>query len=361
MLKKLIVSALLFATLMCIAGAVVYYKATQIGELQIDLREATVIQVRKGHTASTVWRELRENKLSAREDFSDILFKIWIRLNPQFNQVKIGYYRFDLAYLTKTQQQEATSISVSDLYQRIADGQQTQFSLMLVEGQTIREWLEALSLISSLQQDIAPIEQVYEQIHAALNIDLSRSFCQNERRSIEGCLLADTYFYEYQDSALSILTRAFKAMDRELDIAWNARYQDIPIATPYEALILASIIEKETGLPVERGVIAGVFSNRLELGMRLQTDPTVIYGIGESFDGDITRAHLREKTAYNTYRIDGLPPTPIAMAGKPSLYAAVQPELTDYLYFVSKGDGSHQFSETLEEHNQAVAEYQLNQ
>jgi UPF0755 protein len=149
-------------------------------------------------------------------------------------------------------------------------------------------------------------------------------------------------------------------MDTALDVLWAERFLDIPINTPYEALILASIIEKETALPSERGVIAGVFSNRLELNMRLQTDPTVIYGIGPDFDGNITRAHLREMTPYNTYRIKGLPPTPIAMAGEASLTAAIRPEITDYIYFVAKGDGSHQFSVTLKEHNQAVATYQLN-
>lgn len=140
---------------------------------------------------------------------------------------------------------------------------------------------------------------------------------------------------------------------------WEQRAVDLPLQTPYEAIILASIIEKETAVPSERDMIAGVFINRLNRNMRLQTDPTVIYGIGPTFDGNITRKHLRTATPYNTYVIKGLPPTPIAMAGKAAIHAALHPLSTDALYFVAKGDGSHQFSTTLEEHNAAVRKYQL--
>jgi len=148
-------------------------------------------------------------------------------------------------------------------------------------------------------------------------------------------------------------------MKKRLAEAWDARDPGLTLSTPYEALILASIIEKETGASAERPLIASVFLNRLKAGMRLQTDPTVIYGMGQSFDGNIRKKDLVADTPWNTYTRDGLPPTPIAMPGAASLQAVVKPQASDYLYFVAKGDGSHQFSRTLDEHNRAVAKYQL--
>ena len=162
-----------------------------------------------------------------------------------------------------------------------------------------------------------------------------------------------------QKSDKDILRRAYQAMQQKLDVIWQQRSADCPVDTPYELLILASIIEKETGIDGERAMVASVFANRMATGMRLQSDPTTIYGI-EAFDGNLTRAHLREKTAYNTYRIDGLPPTPIAMVSEASLRAAADPAQSDYFYFVANGEGGHVFSKTLEEHNKAVRKYQLN-
>lgn len=179
----------------------------------------------------------------------------------------------------------------------------------------------------------------------------------------EGVLLAETFFWHGEVAAEALLRRAHDALLDELNAAWSSASERTKavLKTPYEALILASIVEKETGLSAERGLIAGVFLSRLEQGMRLQTDPTVIYGLGAQFDGNLTRKNLREKTPYNTYRIDGLPPTPIALVGRASLEAVMHPKATSALYFVSKGDGSHAFSETLDEHNRNVRRYQLGQ
>lgn len=182
----------------------------------------------------------------------------------------------------------------------------------------------------------------------------------NEASSAEGLFLADTYFFTANTAASSILKRAHKAMLDYVETQWQQRQADLPLNSPYDALILASIIEKETAVSEERTKIAGVFVNRLRKNMRLQTDPTVIYGIGDTYDGNITRKHLRTPTPYNTYTIKGLPPTPIAMAGKEAIWAALNPMETDALYFVARGDGSHEFSSSLAAHNAAVRKYQLN-
>jgi UPF0755 protein len=174
----------------------------------------------------------------------------------------------------------------------------------------------------------------------------------------EGRFYPDTYSYAKGTSDLAVLQRAMKAMDKQLQQAWEARQPGAALQSPEQALILASIVEKETGKAQDRGQISGVFNNRLRIGMRLQTDPTVIYGLGEAFDGNLRRVHLTTDNPWNTYTRAGLPPTPIAMPGKASLLAAVQPGKTSAIYFVAKGDGSSHFSATLDEHNRAVNRYQ---
>ncbi len=175
----------------------------------------------------------------------------------------------------------------------------------------------------------------------------------------EGWFAPDTYAYVRGDTDLELLDRALADQEQILEQAWEERAEGLPLDSPYEALILASIVEKETAVPDEREEIAGVFVNRLNQGMRLQTDPTVIYGIGDDYEGNIRRHHLQQDTPYNTYRRAGLPPTPIAMPGEASIRAALNPADTEALYFVARGDGTHVFSRTLEEHQQAVREYQL--
>ena len=177
----------------------------------------------------------------------------------------------------------------------------------------------------------------------------------------EGRLFPDTYTYAKGSSDLGVLKSALQAMDRQLEAAWKLRASNSPLKTPEQALILASIVEKETGRDSDRAEVAGVFTNRLRIGMMLQTDPTVIYGLGQAFDGNLRRRHLLEDTPWNTYTRTGLPVTPISMPGKSSLMAAVQPADTKALYFVARGDGTSQFSATLEEHNRAVNKYQRGQ
>ena len=176
--------------------------------------------------------------------------------------------------------------------------------------------------------------------------------------SAEGMLFPDTYFYTRNTSDLEILKRANSKLNEVLDNSWEKRAVGLPFKSSYEALILASIIEKESSVNTERNLISSVFMQRINLGMRLQSDPTVIYGMGRRYEGNLTRENLSEVTAYNTYRIDGLPPTPISLAGKSSIEASLNPSDSTFLYFVSRGDGTHYFSETLSEHNNAVNLYQ---
>jgi UPF0755 protein len=179
-----------------------------------------------------------------------------------------------------------------------------------------------------------------------------------EENNLEGLLFPDTYFYAPHTSDIKVLRRAYQLQHEKLMAAWEKRANGLPYRTPYEALIMASIVEKETGAAFERPQIAGVFLNRLKLGMRLQTDPTVIYGLGERFDGNLRKADLQTDTPYNTYTRAGLPPTPIAMPSEAAIQAALNPARTDALYFVSRGDGTHVFSSSLEAHNQAVNRFQ---
>ena len=201
--------------------------------------------------------------------------------------------------------------------------------------------------------------------HAAIRHD-TQSFPESEivkrlgvpHGSAEGLFFPDTYYFANGTSDVAILQRAYRAMQAQLDPLWNSRAGGLPLQNPYQALILASIIEKETGQPGERAMIAAVFVNRLKLGMRLQTDPTVIYGLGEQFDGDLRKRDLLADGLYNTYTREGLPPTPIAMPGADSLTAALNPAPSKALYFVARGDGTSHFSATLAEHERAVTKYQ---
>jgi UPF0755 protein len=236
-----------------------------------------------------------------------------------------------------------------DMLAIFTSGKQLNHSLTLIEGWTFQQALAAIRAHDAI--DVTIDETLYpEQIMAKLAIDAIHP---------EGRFLADTYHFPRGTSDVEFLQRAYRQMEAYLAEEWPKRAPDLPLADPYEALILASIIEKETGLAEERPEIAGVFVRRLNKGMRLQTDPTVIYGMGDRFDGNIRRADLRADTPYNTYLRAGLPPTPICLPGKAAIHAALHPADGKTLYFVSRGDGSHYFSATLEEHNRAVRKYQL--
>ncbi|MDP1925977.1 MAG: endolytic transglycosylase MltG [Thiobacillus sp.] len=233
------------------------------------------------------------------------------------------------------------------LYAKFERGEVSQAIIQLIEGKNWREVRAVLAAQPLLRNDSA----------AMSDAELMRAIGAEESHP-EGMLFPDTYFYAPHTSDLDVLRRAYRLQRDKLQTAWELRAPGLPYRTPYEALIMASIVEKETGAAFERPEIAGVFINRLRLGMRLQTDPTVIYGLGERFDGNLRRADLQRDTPYNTYTRAGLPPTPIAMPSEAAIRAALNPASTQALYFVARGNGTHVFSRTLDAHNRAVNRYQ---
>ncbi|HEX6735521.1 MAG TPA: endolytic transglycosylase MltG [Azonexus sp.] len=248
---------------------------------------------------------------------------------------------------------KAGSYSVSQgvtprqLLDKLVRGKVTQGEVTLVEGWTLRQWRARLDAHPDLVGDSRGLTEA--EISRRLGIDHPR---------LEGWLFPDTYLFDKQSSAIDLMARAVRAMERRLAEEWAGRAANLPYRSPYEALIMASIIEKETGREADREQVAAVFVNRLRLGMPLQTDPTVIYGLGDAFDGNLRKRDLLADTPYNTYTRRGLPPTPIAMPGLASIRAALHPAASNALYFVARGDGSSQFSSTLDEHNRAVNQYQ---
>ena len=262
------------------------------------------------------------------------LLQLWLRASGQARQIKAGSYEI------------TPGTTPHSLLEMLVSGDQTLKSVTLVEGWTFNQVRAALQKAELLAPDSVGLKP--EMIMEKLGLTGLHP---------EGRFFPDTYTYAKGASDLAVLKRAAKAMDKRLAAAWALRHLDTPLKSPEQVLILASIVEKETGKPSDRAQIAGVFANRLRIGMRLQTDPTVIYGMGEAFDGNIKKRDLQADTPYNTYTRTGLPPTPIAMPGKAALLAAVQPMPTQALYFVARGDGSSQFSASLDEHNRAVNKY----
>ena len=266
------------------------------------------------------------------------LLYAWFRVSGLDRRIKAGNYEITPGTTPYT------------LLQKLVQGEESLQVLTLVEGWNFRQVRAALAREDGIKHDSAALSDA----------DL---MARLERPGVapEGRFFPDTYTYAKGSSDLAVLRRALHAMDRRLEAAWSQRASDTPLKSADEALVLASIVEKETGRASDRALIAGVFANRLRIGMLLQTDPTVIYGLGDKFDGNLRKRDLQTDTPWNTYTRSGLPPTPIAMPGKAALLAAVQPEPTKALYFVAKGDGTSHFSASLGEHNRAVNRYQRGQ
>ncbi len=290
-----------------------------------------IFDVKQGHSLRGTAREMQQAGL-LETDWQ----LIWlVRLSGKSTQLKAGNYVLD------------HPVSLLKLLEIVTKGEVSQRQLSIIEGWTFKQLRESLNSSPDI-------------VHTTLNLsdqEILQRIGAVENHP-EGLFFPDTYYFAAGSNDLVIFKRAYQTMQKHLQQAWLARAPDLPMKTPYEALILASIVEKETGAPEDRSMIAGVFVNRLRKGMLLQTDPTVIYGMGDRFDGNLRKRDLLKDTSYNTYKHAGLTPTPISLPGVASLQAAMHPAQTDALYFVSRGDGSSQFSSTLTEHNRAVDRYQ---
>lgn len=265
------------------------------------------------------------------------MFVLLARILGKSNQIKPGNYQLE---------HPANPLQLLDM---VSKGRVTQSDITIIEGWTFKQFRSALNASPALRHDSAALSdrEILQRLGA-------------QEKHPEGLFFPDTYNFASGSSDMVIIKRAYQIMQKRLQLGWQNRDKDLPFTTPYQALILASIVEKETGQPRDRGMIASVFINRLRKGMRLQTDPTVIYGMQENFDGNIRKRDLLKDTDYNTYTRDGLPPTPIALPGGESIQAVMHPAASQALYFVARGDGSSQFSNTLTEHNNAVSRYQIN-
>ncbi|MBL6734336.1 MAG: endolytic transglycosylase MltG [Shewanellaceae bacterium] len=261
---------------------------------------------------------------------------IWLaRFDRRLGDIKQGLYLLQ------------PNDTLGDVFSAMIEGREMMFQVTFIEGSRIEDAISILAEAPRLKKEIDLSKPLLQQ----LDID---------EQHPEGFFFPDTYSYRAGDSDKVILKKAYTRLKKELEQVWLNRAEDLPYQSPYELLIMASIIEKETSVEAERSLVSAVFVNRLRKKMRLQTDPTVIYGMGKRYKGNIKRKHLREKTAYNTYQIKGLPPTPIALSGRASIDAAAHPAHVPYLFFVAKKNGYHHFSQTLAEHESAVDEYQRN-
>lgn len=330
--RPLFKSILVFGLLAIVLASLALVYTTRYWQTPIPgLTEPVLFEVAPGSSFSRVSRNL---ELAGYLEHPQ-LFRLLARWRGVESAIKTGEHELP------------PMLSPSQLLNLLVQGNIKQYRVTLVEGWTFRQALEAIWSSEKIVRTLPEYDPA--QISSVFDLDIADP---------EGLLFPDTYFYTSGTTDLQLLQRAHSRLNEVLSAAWEQRLGALPYASAYESLVLASIIEKESAYGAERGHIAGVFVRRLERGMRLQSDPTVIYGLGDAFDGNLTRAHLQQVTPYNTYRIAALPPTPIALAGLGSITASLHPLPAEYLYFVAKGNGEHYFSNTLEEHNAAVRTYQ---
>lgn len=321
---------LLFALAVLLFGAALWWLHKPMALRLQPGSQVVDLEIDNGTTANGVAEVVVESGVDA----PVLLLQAWFRFSGQARLIKAGSYEI------------VPGTTPRRLLSMLVRGEETLKSITLVEGWTFSQVLQTLQKAEQLTPDTL-----------ALSPEMIMEKLGKPGIHPEGRFFPDTYTYAKGASDLAVLKRAARAMDRRLEAAWNLRSPDTPLKSADQALILASIVEKETGKPSDRGEIGGVFTNRLRIGMPLQTDPTVIYGLGARFDGNLRKRDLQQDTPYNTYTRKGLPPTPIAMPGKAALLAAVQPAPTKALYFVSRGDGTSEFSEHLDGHNRAVNKY----
>ncbi|WP_118846100.1 endolytic transglycosylase MltG [Haemophilus haemolyticus] len=336
-MKKFLIAILLLILILAGVASFGYYKITEFVKTPVNVQADQLLTIERGTTGSKLAALFEQEKLI--DDGK--LLPYLLKLKPELNKIKAGTYSLENV---KT---------VQDLLDLLNSGKEVQFNVKWIEGKTFKDWRKDLENAPHLVQTLK--DKSNEEIFTLLDLpDVGQNL---ELKNAEGWLYPDTYNYTPKSTDLELLKRSAERMKKALNKAWNERDEDLPLANPYEMLILASIVEKETGVAAERAKVASVFINRLKAKMKLQTDPTVIYGMGENYSGNIRKKDLEMSTPYNTYVIDGLPPTPIAMPSESALQAVANPEKTDFYYFVADGSGGHKFTRNLNEHNKAVQEY----
>lgn len=330
MLKKFLVAVL--AALLLLVSAYVFFER-YLGS-PLDFNDQTVeYTLKPGSNLSLVVNDLQKKGYLKYPK----LLLLYSRLEKDGHVIQAGHYQFE------------PGLTPKELLKKLQQGDISYYQLTLVEGWTLRQAINYLKEVQFLIPSDLSVEVLSTQFKHP-----------DAETNLEGLFFPDTYRYHRGMSMLDILSQSHQRLLQVLDEEWQKRAEGLPYSSSYQALVMASLIEKETGVPSERNTIAGVFVRRLQKKMRLQTDPTVIYGLGQAFNGNLRSKHLKDsKNPYNTYRHFGLPPTPIAMVGREAIHAALHPEAGKSLYFVAKGDGSHYFSETLDEHNKAVRHYQI--
>lgn len=333
MLKKLIVAVTCAAVLVGAGTGLWVWQGLASLSKPVAMNEPVLFDVAPGTAFSGIARQLQTRDLVEKS----LWVRIYGRLFPEQTRIKAGEYEF------------TDGMSAEDMLVKMVSGDTKHWSVQFIEGWTFRDMRAALASTERLEQLTTEWsdEKIMETVGA-------------KGEHPEGRFFPDTYLFTSSESDLDLLRRAFERMESVLAEEWEGRAAGLPYDNAYEALIMASIVERETGAPHERDQVAGVFVRRLQKGMRLQTDPTVIYGMGDKYKGRIGHRDLRTHTPYNTYRISGLPPTPIALPGREAIHAALHPGTGKALYFVAKGDGTHKFSNTLAEHQKAVRAFQLN-
>ena len=337
-MKKFFVFLLILLLILGGVGFWGYQKLTEFVHTPVNVTQDQLLTIERGTTGSKLAALLEQEKILEHADLLPWLLK----LQPQLNKVKAGTYS-----LTGVK-------TLQDLLDMLNSGKEAQFSVKFIEGKTFKEWRKNLENAPHLKQTLQGKSD--KEIMALLDIPAVAKAVY-EWNNMDGWLYPDTYNYTPNSTDLELLKRSTTRLQKALDKAWGERDENLPLADPYQMLILASIVEKETGIAAERPQVASVFINRLKANMKLQTDPTVIYGMGESYTGNIRKKDLETITPYNTYMIEGLPPTPIAMVSESALQAVAHPAKTDFYYFVADGSGGHKFTRNLNEHNKAVQEY----
>ncbi|MBQ0831505.1 endolytic transglycosylase MltG [Marinobacter sp.] len=333
MFKKLLVAVICAAVLVGAGTGLWVWQGLGSLSKPVSMTEPVLFDVSSGTAFSGVARQLETRGLVEKS----LWVRIYGRLYPDQAKIKAGEYEF------------TDGMTAEIMLEKMVEGDTKHWSVQFIEGWAFSDMRAALASTERLEKLTAQWSdaQIMEAVGAA-------------GEHPEGRFFPDTYLFTSNESDLDLLQRSFERMENVLAEEWEGREEGLPYDSAYEALIMASIVERETGAPHERGQVAGVFVRRLQKGMRLQTDPTVIYGMGDKYKGRIGTRDLRTHTPYNTYRINGLPPTPIALPGREAIHASLHPDSGSALYFVARGDGTHKFSDTLAEHQKAVRAFQLN-